>query len=367
MTDDRAALQNIMVWNAARGGMRSVVDGYRRDGLLDEYNFTLVAAYADGSFLKRQIVLLTGLLRFVGLLSTRRVGLVHIHAAMRGSFWRKGIFASIARMFEKPVILHLHGSEMTSFYHGLPPWARSLVRRHLEKATCVIALSESWRDFIWSIAPAANVVVVPNYVKLPPVPNPAARSSGEILFLGLVGDRKGVFDLIPAFAAVHRDHPSARLIIGGNGEVERAKICAVENGVPDVVELVGWTDGPAKATLLARAGMFVLPSHNEGLPMSVLEAMSNGIPVISTRIGGIPELITDGVDGILIESGDVDGLTAALADLLSNAALRDRLGAAARERIALGYSDAVVLPMLGRLYGESCGAGLQPPIGSGVA
>jgi glycosyltransferase involved in cell wall biosynthesis len=355
---DRGKPIQIMVWCAARGGMRSVVEAYRNDGFLAAENVRLVTSYVDGGFLWRQVVLLGGLARFVWLLATRRVGLVHCHAAMRGSFWRKGIFSSIARLFGKPVILHLHGSEMTAFYHGLPPWARSLVRRHLEKATCVIALSESWRDFIRSIAPAANVVVVPNYVKLPPVPDIAARNAGEILFLGLVGDRKGVFDLIPAFAAVHRDHPSARLIIGGNGEIERAKLCALENGVSDAVELVGWTDGPAKAALLARAGMFVLPSHNEGLPMSVLEAMSNGLPVISTRIGGIPELITDGVDGILIESGDVDGLAAALADLLSNAALRDRLGIAARERIALCYSDTVVLPMLGRLYRESCGEDL---------
>jgi len=311
---------------------------------------TLVAAYVDGGFVRRQFAFLIGLGRFLFLLTTRRIGLVHIHAAMRGSFWRKGLFASIARLFGKPVILHLHGSEMKPFYAGLPRWAQALARRNLEKASYVIALSESWRSFIGEIAPAARVRVLPNYVNIPPLPDGAGRRAGDILFLGLVGDRKGVFDLLPAFASVHEAHPDARLTIGGNGEVERAARMIAELGLGSAASLPGWIDGEAKKALLERASIYILPSHNEGLPVSVLEAMSYGLAVITTRVGGIPELIRDGVDGLLVDAGDERAIGSALDRLLSDDALRERLMTAGRARVEQCYSDKVVLPMLDAIY-----------------
>ncbi|MFT3968057.1 MAG: glycosyltransferase, partial [Sphingobium sp.] len=226
--------ETVMIWNAARGGMRSVVEGYRDDGFLDAHRTRLIAAYGDGGFARRQFILILALARFLFVLTTRPVGLVHVHAAMRGSFWRKGLFSSLARLFGKPVILHLHGSEMKSFYAALPIWAQRMVCRHLEKATCVVALSESWREFIEGIAPRARVAVIPNYIRLSAPTGNAGRNPRSILFLGLIGDRKGVFDLLPAFSAVHRNHPDARLCIGGNGEVERARASARSMGIGNV-------------------------------------------------------------------------------------------------------------------------------------
>lgn len=356
---------NLMVWCAARGGMRSVVEAYERDGFLREENVRLFASYVDGGKGARLRAFLGAYAGFLWCLLTRRVGLVHCHAAMRGSFWRKGLFASTARLFGKPVLLHLHGSEMKPFYAGLSPIGQRLVRRHLEKATRVLVLSESWRAFIGAIAPAARVVVVPNYVTLPPPPDPRTRSETDTLFLGLIGARKGVFDLIPAFAAVHASRPAARLAIAGNGEVERAAALVAEHDLGDAVALPGWTDGATKAALLARAAIYVLPSHNEGLPMSVLEAMAWGLPVVTTRVGGIPELVTDDVDGLLVDAGDQEALAAALGGLLDDAALRARLGAAARARVERRYSDRAVLPMLHELYDTVAGdrASARMPVG----
>lgn len=350
--------ETLMIWCAARGGMRSVVEAYERDGFLAAQNVRLIASYVDGSFLRRQGVLLLALVRFVAALCTRRIGLVHCHAAMRGSFWRKGLFASIARLFGIPVILHLHGSEMKPFYAAQPRLLKALIRRHLEGATRVLVLSESWRTFVGEIAPRARITVLPNYVTLPPRPDPGLRKAEDALFLGLVGDRKGVFDLIPAFAEVRRTHRGAKLTIGGNGEVDRAAAALREFGVEDAITLAGWVDGPAKERLLAASGIYVLPSHNEGLPVSVLEAMSWELAVITTRVGGIPELVTDEVDGLLIEAGDRQALALAISRLLGDAALRARLAAAGRARVEARYSDRVVLPMLTRIY-EECSRGVD--------
>lgn len=345
-------VMKITVWCAARGGMRSVVEAYGRDGFLDRNGVHLIASYTDGSFLKRQIVLVKALLSFFWCLCTKRVTLVHIHAAMRGSFWRKGLFSSLARLFGIPVVLHLHGSEMKPFYNSLSPFFQKLVRRHLEKATRVIVLSESWRSFVASIAPAARITVVPNYVTIPDLPAPSDRKPQDILFLGLIGPRKGTFDLIHAFATIAPQYPDARLIIGGNGQVEEARQLVQQLGMETRINLAGWVGPEEKKVLLDSSGIYVLPSYNEGLPMSVLEAMAAGLAVVTTKVGGIPELITDKVDGLLIEAGDRVALADAMASILGDNENRLRLAQGGRERVKSHYSDEVMLPVLDRIYAE---------------
>lgn len=347
----------IMVWNAARGGMRSVVEAYQRDGFLNKEDVTLVTSYVDGGFLHRQLILLKGLFQFLVLLVTKRIELVHVHSAMRGSFWRKSIFARLARLFGVPVLLHLHGSEMKPFYERQSPSLKREIQRQLEKATRVVVLSESWREFIAQIAPAARITVVPNYVTMPALPPATARDPHKVLFLGLIGQRKGTFDLIPAFAAVS-GHPDVKLVIGGNGQIEEARAAVADCHAQSRIELAGWVSGDAKEAHLMRSGIYVLPSYNEGLPMSVLEAMAAGLAVITTRVGGIPELITHGVDGLLVEAGDRQALTSAVQMLLDDEPLRQRIAEAGRLRVEQHYSDRAVLPLLHRLYAD-CARGQQ--------
>lgn len=340
----------VMLCTDARGGMSSVVRNYRRDGLFDRYPVRLLVTHEEGGAGRRVWRAAGAFAALFWWLLQGRVAAVHSHMAMRGSFWRKSLFNALARAFGVRVIAHLHGSEFRQFVASQPPWRQRLIRRQLEACACVIVLSASWAQLVREIAPAASVVEVPNHVDLPVLADarPAGGHEPVVLFLGLVGDRKGVFDLLPAFAQALGESPAMRLVVAGNGEVARAGRMAQELGIGGRVQFPGWVEGAAKESLLVSADIYVLPSHNENFPVSVLEAMARSLPVITTRVGGIPELVRDGVDGILVEPGDVAALAAALVALASDAGLQRRLGASGRSRIEAAYCPDVVLP---RLYG----------------
>jgi glycosyltransferase involved in cell wall biosynthesis len=123
-------------------------------------------------------------------------------------------------------------------------------------------------------------------------------------------------------------------------------------GVATHVDLLGWVQGEQKTRLLNSCRVYVLPSYFEGLPMSILEAMATGVPVIATAIGGIPEAIDDGVEGYLLAPGDVDGLAERLERLLSDDALAQRMGAAGRAKVERHFSTTAVMPRLEHIYAE---------------
>lgn len=355
----------VMLCTAARGGMRAVVEGYERDGLFERCNVTWLITHDEGSVWRRARLAMQAWLAFLALLLRGRVALVHSHMAMRGSFWRKSLFNATARLFSVPVVAHLHGSEFRQFYASLSPRGKRRVESEFVSCARVLVLSEAWRAFIVSIAPNARVETLPNYVVVPPVDTTGSSlgrtGTVEGLFLGVIGERKGVFDLLPAMAAAGPKAPSLHLMVCGNGDVARAQVEAERLRISDRVSLPGWVTGDRKVSMLTRANFYVLPSHNEGLPMSLLEAMAQGLPVIATRVGGIPELVRDGIDGILIDAGDRDALASALIRMGNDDAWRAEAGVAARERVKSSFSREAVLPRLEAIYASLRSRGARRP------
>jgi len=343
-----------MICTHQLGGMRSVVEGYIADGLFSRWNVRLLHSNVDGGFALRLLTAFKAYATFLGLLLTGRVGLVHCHAAMKGSFLRKSIFALTARAARVPVIFHVHGAEFKVFVSRQPAFLQRLISWVLEQQSMVVVLSESWYHYVASIAPRANVEVLHNYVNLPDLSGKVEGDDIEIpvLFLGVVGKRKGVYDLLPAFKDALIEAPELRLIIGGDGEVEKARAVAAELNIENQVVFAGWVHGEEKLSMLRRAKIYVLPSYNEGLPVSLLDAMGWQIPVVSTRVGGIPNLVSEGLDGLLIDAGDRSALTAALVRLAKDRRFRTELGTAGRLKIEQNFSRQVVLPKLEKIYSD---------------
>ena len=174
----------------------------------------------------------------------------------------------------------------------------------------------------------------------------------NFVFLGRLGERKGVSDLINAFKGVVKVHPKARLLLGGDGEIKKYQAMVNELEISEHVDLLGWVAGDIKINILKQADAYVLPSYNEGFPMGVLEAMSCKIPVIASTAGGIPDAITNNIDGLLIEPGDVESLKMAMNRLIEFPVETEKMRDAAKQRFLNNFSPSVIIPRLQTIYKE---------------
>ncbi|TFW34376.1 glycosyltransferase family 4 protein [Massilia horti] len=343
----------------AWGGIASVVHSYSRSGLFERLPILYLATHCNGPALQKCRLFVCAWLAFVAMLARGQVMLVHVHTASDLSFWRKSCFLLPAFLFRVPAVLHIHAGPFPDFYRErCGRLAKCAVRQVLARVETVVVVSAELKRFVETLA-AVDVIVVYNPMPLPAPVEFGARAPAQVLFLGKLGQAKGTWDLLHAVAQIVRRHPHLRLILAGDGELMRAQELMRRLGIEDQVELLGWVGERARTQLLERASVCVLPSYAEGLPMSVLEAMAAGVPVVATRVGGIPEVITDGVEGLLVAPGDVPALAAALDRLLADEAARRRMGLAARFRAETSFSSALVIPLLETMYCRAAGPALR--------
>ncbi len=337
-----------------RGGIVSVVNGYFDAGLparcacLD-YHGTGVGTN-----------LLTKSLAFARSLSAyKRVvdgyDIVHLHISAKGSYKRKKIMARIARERGKRVILHEHSGEFARDFEAGDDAYRKDVRGTFGAADRVIVLSEEWRDyFAANVCDASKLVVLHNGVKVPiEMCSPGLHQ--DVLFLGRLDENKSPDVLMRAARNSLEKFPSMSLLFGGDGDIDRYRALAGELEIASRCDFLGWVSGEDKERLFQRAGIYCLPSKNEAMPMSVMEAMAHGIPTIATRVGGVPQLIEDGVDGLLMDVDDGERLSELLLELERSPERRAEVGAAGRRKIRDKFSIDVSIDRLAGVYEELMG------------
>jgi glycosyltransferase involved in cell wall biosynthesis len=267
---------------------------------------------------------------------TRRVDVAHINMSSHGSSIRKPVLLWTCKLLRIPVVLHLHASEYPEFFEPLPRVAKTLLRRTFSSATLVLVLGSTWRDYVHRElgVPTDRVVVLLNGAPGPARTNvPQARRPDDplrIVFLGRLGRRKGVPELLQALADSRVREKPWLATFAGDGDVDFYRDEARGLGLEDRVRFEGWLDTPAAHELLLKSDLLVLPSHAEGLPMSIIEAFAHGVPVVSTPVGSIPDVLEHGVNGLLVDSGNSTQLTDAFLRLLEDERLRSRLAENAR-------------------------------------
>lgn len=330
----------------SKGGIASVVNQYFDAGLQNQVELTYISTACDGNNINKYAQFCSGIIKFFKIINN--VDIVHIHMASRGSYRRKRQFVVWAKQKKKKVIIHLHGGEFKIFYdEEADVKLKSDICKILNLGDKVIVLSNEWKEFIDTIVEPEKVVVVHNAVALN---HKSHLENQSIIFLGKLGKGKGVYDLIDAMPYVIKNHPDVMLLLAGDGEIEKCRKKATENRTIANIKFLGWIDSETKKKLLSESSIFVLPSYNEGLPMSMLEAMSFGLPVVVSDAGGIPAVIHDGENGLLVHAGDINKLSVVLTEVLEDVELRYKLGKSAFDTINKFFSIDKQLRKLLNMY-----------------
>lgn len=337
------------------GGVATVLN-VLNGGFFQKWNMRLITTHTNNSTflgLNKLILFFIAMVKLVGYLTFYKVGVVHIHMSSRGSYKRKSLMVRVTKLFSAKVILHLHGAEFQEFYNNECNAAKQCHIRHtFDLVDAVIVLSTQWNAWILTIMQHPEKAhVVYNAVETLGLDR-SSIEQGRILFLGRLGERKGVKDLINAFAIVVKAIPSARLALGGDGDLKTYTQQVKALDIEASVDFLGWVTGSTKNEWLSKADVYCLPSYNEGFPMGVLEAMSANIPVVASTAGGIPDAISDQVDGLLIEAGDVENLAKQLIEIIANRELNQRLSTSAKNKFINNFSKQAVFLELDGIYTE---------------
>lgn len=258
------------------------------------------------------------ILMFYQLLLDKDIKIVHIHTASYNSFKRSAIFAKLAKLFKKKVVLHIHGGGFKDYYATNPKWIASV----LNQCDVIITLSNSWEQYFQSITNHPAIFIVENIVPFPVrITEEKNWKDGKchLLFLGLIAKEKGIFDLIEVLhegAKIFND--KVVLHIGGNGQTDLLNKKVKEYGLEDYIRYEGFVTGYKKDRLLHDVDVFILPSYTEGLPVSILEAMSYGKPILTTPVGGIPEIVKQDINGFLFQPGDKKEMLKAIEQIMNS-------------------------------------------------
>lgn len=287
------------------------------------------------------------------LMTVKKIHIVHIHHSTGFNFYMTGFFVFLSNVLKKKIVLHNHGADFKEFFYGQKTFGQWCIKKTFEHASAVILLSLSWQQWhAQNIGTKPRWTVIPNPTPLnqPDAPCRIMPDVGIVLYMSRLETRKGVYDLLDVIPRVVAEIPTITFVFAGDGDLDAVREKIEELNIRENVKLLGWVEKERKVDVLNNADIFILPSYNEGLPMALLEAMSFGIPSIATSVGGIPELIRDGENGIIIHPGDKRQLADALLALARDKKRRASIGQEAFTTIKSSFSISEYHCKLATLY-----------------
>lgn len=317
----------------------------------------------QGSLVAAQFTFAYALARLLIARLRRQVDVLHIHLSDKGSSYRKATLGVAANLLGIPYVVHLHGAIFREFWFNAPQPVAGAIDRLFRKSQHIIVLGQHWADVIGGRLPdvACKITILPNATPQAGLGQiPSADGRVRITCLGQLGKRKGTPQLIEALGLLH-GQSGWIATIAGNGDIAESQTHVRTLGIADRVDIPGWLDSVATNELLCRTDVLVLPSFAENLPMVILEAFAHGVPVVSTPVGAISEVVEPEVNGLLVPVGDVTALAAALDRLVKDPDLRRTFGHAARRRHAECHDSIPYVKKLAEIWRQSTASISESP------
>jgi D-inositol-3-phosphate glycosyltransferase len=287
---------------------------------------------------------------------------VHIHSALAPAVTvvRAALLALAGRARGCAVVVHAHGGNIQFWL--TTPLRRAVMRLAMLPAHRVVAVWTAGREALRVVLPEQRVGLIDNGVRVEDyaprqAPHEAPDQSQErlprVLYVGLLTPRKGVVDLLTA-SRILRDRgvDHELCLLGGTPDEGPDAEAEVRAALDGTAKLLGTRPPEEMPAAFAEADVFCLPSWWEAMPLSVLEAMAAGLPVVATDVGDVSRAVAEGVTGHVVPTKDPAALAAALEPLLVDAELRRRMGAAGRQRVNAMFSSAVTAGEVSALYAE---------------
>lgn len=319
---------------SSNGGIASVVKSYYSAFLKGKFDFNLILLktnfYKDKSRLHEFFIFFGALFKLLYFFMVKRVPLLHIHSSSKVSFFRKSIFVFLGRLFNKKIIFHLHSSDFYNFFLTDTKWLKKYICFVFSLSNEVIVLCADWEQKLKAHYPNVSIKRIANPIDLPSdiqlkkvVKNPIT-----VIFVGFLIESKGVSDLIEVVRKLKANNiKNVRIKVAGKGELERFLVeCIEKEKLGQYIQYSGWISGNKKKGFYRNADIFVLPSYKEGMPISILEAMSFRLPILSTKIAGIPDVVHEGRNGFLFTPGDIEHFYKLLLEMLQEPEELIRIG-----------------------------------------
>lgn len=337
---------------SVKGGMTTVVNGFLNREF-NSFNLYYIPTHIESNKINQVLFFIISFIRIIYYLIFKNISIFHIHLSERGSFTRKCYVSKLAKLFNKKIVIHMHGAEFKEFYYISNADKKLKIINFLKDADKVIVLGESWKNFIYNLDNEIKIEVMPNFVKSVSEIVKFDYKKIRIVFLAVLIKRKGIFDLIESINLLIKEDSSKQLevIIAGSGKEQEEAIKRVkELNLEDIFIFTGWVDDNKKMEILLKSQIFVLPSYNEGLPVSILEAMSCGLPVVSTNVGSIEDAVINDYNGIIVNPGDINSLKEALRSLINNSEKWNQYSLNGKKIIKEKYEEELYFSNLETLY-----------------
>jgi glycosyltransferase involved in cell wall biosynthesis len=331
------------------GGISRVVKTWQAGGLLSKHNIEYIASVSDSSHSK-SLFLVISLCRLIVSCASGCRG-VYVHTASKNSFYRKCIFLAIAFLCGKKAILHIHPSFFYSFLSSFRGLKKKIFFKLLDRCHSFIVLTREMHSNIKLLFPEKTVNLLPNGINMEGMVNKKAisRENNRLLYLGQYYEGKGVYELVDAMEILMQSRKDIEIEFYGTKEIERLKGYVEEKGLSEKVRINGWLDDDEKLEVLHKSTLLVLPSHTEGIPNVILEAMATKTPIVSTHVGGLTEILTDGENAVIAEARNPRDLSQKISSCLQDHKLRETIATNALQDCRTKYDVNVIREQFARI------------------